>query len=324
MTQAYVSGWRLRAVIVSVVVAACGYLLVSVITGWRAVLAGLAAAGWSGIVFALCMSSLNYALRFGRWQLYLRSMGHRVPLLEHGRIYLTGFALTTTPGKAGEAIRAVFLRHHGVDYASTLAAMFSERLSDLVAILVLCLPGLDLDPRLHLLVLISAAGVLAALGLLAWPAWLGWVAARAQAMHGRLGQLLRHLVHMLRQARRCHAPRLLLASTPLSLLAWSAEAFAFHVLCERLGLHAGLGYAVFVYAVSMIAGSVSLLPGGLGGTEAAMVALLLLRGTSLPDAVAVTVLIRLTTLWYAVALGLLALAGLRRRGEAGAGQGALR
>jgi len=173
MTQAYVSGWRLRAVIVSVIFAACGYLLVSVITGWRAVLGGLAAAGWGGIVFALCMSSLNYALRFARWQLYLRSMGHRVPLLEHARIYLTGFALTTTPGKAGEAIRAVFLRHHGVDYASTLAAMFSERLSDLVAILVLCLPGLDLDPRLHLLVLISAAGVMAALGLLAWPAWLG-------------------------------------------------------------------------------------------------------------------------------------------------------
>ena len=315
MNPAYISGWRLRAVVASVVVAACGYLLVSLLTGWHAVLAGLAAAGWGGILMALSLSSLNYALRFTRWQMYMRSMGHRVPVLEHARIYLTGFALTTTPGKAGEAIRAVFLRRHGVDYASALAAMFSERLSDLVAILVLCIPGLDLDPRLHVLLLISVAGVVLALALLAWPGWLGWLDAWAEPMQGRFGHLLRHLVHMLRQARRCHAPRLLTASTLLSLLAWSAEALAFHGLCTRLGMPLSLGYAVFVYAASMIAGSVSLLPGGLGGTEAAMVALLLLKGVLLPNAVAVTVLIRLSTLWFAVALGLLALTALRRRGE---------
>jgi uncharacterized protein (TIRG00374 family) len=318
MTAAYVSGWRLRVVVVSVVVAACGYLLVSILTGWRGVLAGLEAAGWAGMVFALCMSSLNYLLRFARWQIYMRSMGHRVPVLEHARIYLTGFALTTTPGKAGEAIRAVFLRHHGVDYASALAAMFSERLSDLIAIVALCVPGLDLDPRLHVLVLLSMAGICAALALLAWPAWLAWVAAWAEAMRGRAGQLLRHLVHLLRQARRCHTPRLLVLSTLLSLLAWSAEAFAFHVLCARLGMHLSLGYTVFVYAASMIAGSVSLLPGGLGGTEAAMVALLLLKGVALPQAVAVTVLIRLATLWFAVALGLAALMGMRKPLEAAA------
>ena len=316
MTTAYVSGWRLRVVVASVVVAACGYLLVSILTGWRGVLVGLEAAGWGGMAFALSMSSLNYILRFMRWQMYMRSMGHRVPALEHARIYLTGFALTTTPGKAGEAIRAVFLRRHGVDYASALAAMFSERLSDLIAIVALCVPGLDLNPRLHVLVLLSMAGICAALALLAWPAWLGWVSAWTAPMQGRIGHLLRHLVQLLRQARRCHTPRLLMVSTVLSLLAWSAEAFAFHVLCGRLGMHLTLGYTVFVYAASMIAGSVSLMPGGLGGTEAAMVALLVLKGVALPQAVAVTVLIRLATLWFAVALGLMALTGLRKPLEA--------
>jgi uncharacterized membrane protein YbhN (UPF0104 family) len=314
MTSAYVSGWRLRAVIASVVAAAGAYVLVSMLTGLRAVLAGFATAGWGVMVLALALALLNYGLRFARWQFYLRSMQHRVPLLEHARIYLTGFALTTTPGKAGEAIRAVFLHRHGVDYGSTFAAMFSERLSDLVTLLVLCVPGLDLDPRLHLLMLVSAAGALAALGLLAWPGWLGWVAARAAPMQGRVGQLLRHTVHTLRQARRCHAPRLLILSTLLGLAAWSAEAFAFHLLCARLGMHLTLGYAMFVYAASIIVGGVSLVPGGLGGTEAAMVALLLLRGVSLPQAVAATLLIRLATLWFAVALGMAALWGLRGPG----------
>lgn len=311
MKPARISDWRLKAVVASVLLAACGYLLVSAWTGWRSVLGGLEAVGARGIALALGLSALNYGLRFVRWNAYMRAMGHRIPWGDHARIYLTGFALTTTPGKAGEAIRAVFLTRHGVDYGTTLAAMFSERLSDLVGVLVLCLPGLGLDARLHAWVVVAAAAVIGALALLAWPGWLAWSSKVTTQLPGRVGQLLRHAVDMLQQARRCHAPRLLVLATLLSLGAWSAEALAFHWICARLGVPISMGYAMFVYAASIIAGSLSLLPGGLGGTEAVMVALLLVRGSSMPDAVTATLLIRLATLWFAVALGMVALAGLR-------------
>ena len=65
------------------------------------------------------------------------------------------------------------------------------------------------------------------------------------------------------------------------------------------------GIAVFVYAIAMLAGALSFMPGGLGGAEAAMVALLVWGGASSPEAVAATVLIRLATLWFAVVLGVL-------------------
>jgi uncharacterized membrane protein YbhN (UPF0104 family) len=45
----------------------------------------------------------------------------------------------------------------------------------------------------------------------------------------------------------------------------------------------------------------------LGGTEAVMVSLLVLKGMSLPAAVAATVFIRLATLWFAVLIGIIAL-----------------
>ena len=75
----------------------------------------------------------------------------------------------------------------------------------------------------------------------------------------------------------------------------------------------------------MLAGAVSFLPGGLGGTEATMVGLLAWSGMALPDAVAATVLIRVCTLWFAVLLGVAALpivAGADRR-QAGAAAGEL-
>lgn len=312
MNQASISDRRIRAVAASVAIAACAYLFVSAFIGWRAVIDGLLRAGALGVALALSMSTLNYLLRFLRWDLYLRTLGHRVPVVAHARIYLSGFALTTTPGKAGEAIRSVFLARHGVAYASSLAAMFSERISDVAAVLILCLPGLDLDPHLHALVLVPGAGITVGLVLLAWPGWLRWMQTRAEHLQGRLGHMLRHSVQLMLNARRCNTPRLLALANVLSLVAWGAEALAFRWICARLGMHLALGYGVFVYAASMIAGGISLMPGGLGGTEATMVALLVLKGAAAPDAVAATVLIRLTTLWFAVFLGLGALLGMRR------------
>ena len=57
----------------------------------------------------------------------------------------------------------------------------------------------------------------------------------------------------------------------------------------------------------MLAGALSFLPGGLGGAEAIMISLLVLKGMTMPAAIAATVFIRLATLWFAVLIGLLAL-----------------
>ena len=64
-----------------------------------------------------------------------------------------------------------------------------------------------------------------------------------------------------------------------------------------------LTFAMFVYAMAMLAGAISFMPGGLGGAEAVMVGLLVWKGMPGADAIAATVLIRLATLWYAVAVG---------------------
>jgi uncharacterized protein (TIRG00374 family) len=76
-----------------------------------------------------------------------------------------------------------------------------------------------------------------------------------------------------------------------------------HALDSELSL----SVALFIYAFSMLVGALSFLPGGLGGAEATMVALLMLNHIAQPQAVAATILIRLATLWFAVVLGVIAL-----------------
>jgi uncharacterized protein (TIRG00374 family) len=71
--------------------------------------------------------------------------------------------------------------------------------------------------------------------------------------------------------------------------------------------------AILAHTAAGLLGALTLLPGGLGSTEAGTVSLLSLQGVSLAAAVPATLLIRLMTLWFATALGVLCLLIPRRR-----------
>ncbi|MBB3189397.1 lysylphosphatidylglycerol synthase transmembrane domain-containing protein [Halomonas cerina] len=310
----HLEGWRLRALVLSIVAAMAGYLAFSLWGGWDDVVAAFVQIGVMGTLVALSMSLVNYGLRFVRWQLYLAQLDHRVAWRPSLRIYLSGFALTTTPGKAGEAFRGVLLKQHGVPFPTTFAAFISERLSDLVAIVLLTLVGLAQYPPARGLVLAGVAGIVVIVLCLSNQRLLTRLGHWASGRQDRGARMVAHTLHMLGNARRCHRPGLLAVASVISVVAWGAEALAFHWILVWLGADVSLAFAVFVYALSMLAGALSFLPGGLGGAEAVMVSLLVLKGLTMPMAIAATVFIRLATLWFAVMLGLLALI-LSRHGE---------
>jgi len=303
----------LRGVIVSTILAAEAYLAFSFWAGWHGVETAFAAVGWGGLAAALGLALLNYAMRFVRWQAYLAALGHAIPAGPSFAIYLSGFALTTTPGKAGELVRGIFLKARGVPYFHAAAAFLSERLSDLVGVVLIALPGVYVYPSGRYVVAAAIVGI-AAGGivlsqkriLLTIEAWLG-------QQRSRLARPLSQIVHLMLDARRCHTPKLLLIGLVLALLAWMAEALAFDIVLSRMGLPFGIWFAMPVYALSTLAGALSFLPGGLGGAEAVMVALLLLKGVPEPTAVAATIIIRLATIWFAVAVGVSVMAAGRRR-----------
>ena len=128
-----------RAIILSLSLAALLYLTAVLVTGttetWQ-VFSRLGIGGW---LLLLGCSFCSYLLRFVRWQYYLRRSGWRLPPRLHLAYYLAGFALTTTPGKAGETIRSVLLRPHGIPYSTSLACFFSERLLDVVVVALLAM-----------------------------------------------------------------------------------------------------------------------------------------------------------------------------------------
>lgn len=255
------------------------------------------------MLIALALSLVNYSLRFVRWQFYLSALGHSMPTVPSGLIYIAGFALTTTPGKAGEMLRGVFLKVRSMPYTHSTAAFFSKHLSDLVAIVLVSLMGILLYPQDSITVMVGVIGVGIGLLLLSRKNWLMALAERVIQRTGRVARIIHQLLLLLVEACCCHTPRLLLSATVLSLVAWSAEAYAFHLILHWMGSEVSIHFAFSVYALAMLAGAISFLPGGLGDAEAVMVGLLIWAGMPEVQAVAATVIIRLATLWFAVALG---------------------
>lgn len=298
------------------------YLAVSSVAVFIALLAGAALLTDSGDVLTrvgalgatllaglLLLSVVNYLTRAVRWQLFSRQLGLRVPHVRGTLYYVAGFAMTATPGKLGEALRLWLIeRCHGYEYRRLVPLLIGDRVSDLNAMLLLCLLGLfgvtdRIGPTLGAFALLAPLTV-----LLARPRLLIGVTGEVHRLLGRrYARGIARLRRMLRLTARLFALRGLSAAIGLSLLGWLAECTAFYWLLQALGAPVLYLQAVFVFAFAMLAGAITMLPGGLGGVEAAMVGLLISLGSEPATAVAATAVIRLTTLWFAVALGFAAL-----------------
>jgi uncharacterized protein (TIRG00374 family) len=307
---------RLKAVTVSIVLAATAYLIAVLWAGRADVVAAIGGVGVGTLAVLLALSLTNYGLRFLRWHYYLNKLGCTLPVTADLLIYIGGFALTTTPGKAGELARTLWLKPYGVMPSRSIAAFFAERMQDFIAILLLSCLGLSLYPAGRWLMLVAVGLLGLALVLLFVPA-AGRLMTR-WSEKSRLARPIRHMAEILVHTRDCLAPVPLMAGLVLGIAAWSAESWAFAILLGALGHPLSLVTAFSIYAFSMLTGAISFLPGGLGGSEGAMIVLLRLAGVPIGVAVSATLLIRLATLWFAVLLGIIALS-IRSKKPIGAG-----
>lgn len=259
---------------------------------------------WHWLALAVLPVFATYLVRFWRWRWLLQRQGSRVPFGAGLCAYLAGFALTATPGKAGELLRIRYFGRMGVQPSATLAIFVFERACDLLVILLLSLAAGRLFPGLTAL----ACGVLVFVLLL-------FAGARWRAMHGVAERASARLpMNWMRKAclfilsaaallgRQLDASALG-ASLASGLLAWGLTSAVFVGICAGFGLTIDPMLAFGIYPLAMLIGALSFIPGGVGTTELAIVLMLGHLGIGTSDALAVAVGTRLVTLWFAVGVG---------------------
>ena len=273
------------------------------------------------IVPVVLLTVWNYTLRWLRWNYYLRVLGvHGVSQVSSALVFFSGFAMGLTPGKSGEVTKSYWLREivgpERAPLARTAPIVFAERLVDGIAMLLLATSGLISFQFGALALLGVAALACLAVGLIqARPlvhAILNVLEARPRS--SRLGTILKTVYDSARELLTW--PRLALA-VGIGIVSWAGECLALYVILLGLGARPSLellNQATFALAAGSLVGSASLLPGGIGAAEGTVAAVLdLVAGQPRDIAAAATLLIRVCTLWFGVALGAGSLLALARR-----------
>ena len=255
----------------------------------------------------LGLSLGNYALRFVRWQIYLDRLGVTLSRGKSLAVFLVGFLLSVTPGKAGELGKAWLVRELGGGPARRVVpAVLAERVTDLLGVLVLIAMGVlpfQGGPWIAGLLL---SGLAAMVLVFTWRPLAGLVFRLAAKLPVVKTRII-HLMEMYETLRSLLAPGLLLGAVALAVVAWGAEGVGFWLVVRTYAPGSSLLAGIFNYTGANVIGSLFMLPGGLGAAEGSMAALLHAQGLDTADANLITLVVRGATLWFAVVLGLLAL-----------------
>lgn len=283
------------------------YLILGLSIGLQGVGARLAGLSWWWWPLAPITVSAGYGLLLLRWQLYLGALNAPLSLKDGARIYGAGLALIAAPGRSGEALRGLWLRRrHGFPLAVGVGITLAERLADLAAALLLLCWGLGgkVLPAVLLAGLIGAA----AAWLVSHPRTLRHLEQGLEHLplsrpwHG-LTRLLREALASLGQLRTLLRPQPLLIGTLLASLCWLLESWLLQGLLGGLQAPISLQQATVMRTAMALGGVLSILPAGLGTSEATAIGLAIGFGVARPAALTATLILRLATVAYPALLG---------------------
>jgi len=267
--------------------------------------------GWWLVPAILGLTLFNYALRFLKWQYYLRLINVRdLSTSNSFGIFFSAFTMVMTPGKVGELLKSYLLRRAvGTPIAKSAPIILAERMTDGIAMVILAALGLA-NTRLGWPVLvITLVGALLATAIIQHRPTAERLLTFGEGL-GPLGPRIHHLRNFYESSYELLRPRPFGLAVLCGLVSWMGECLAFYLVLLGLGLPASFALlitATSILALSTLIGSASLLPGGLGVADASIAFLLTLTVAAPPMtndiAVAGSLLIRFATLWFGVAIG---------------------
>lgn len=261
----------------------------------------------NNLIIPITLSLTSYLLRFIRWRLILKQLGHNLAIKNDLICYLSGFALTMTPGKSGETIRSAFLLQARVPFQTSLSAFILERSFDLLVVGLLA-TLLSIPPIITLLLFLSALTTLSFIGTR--------LADREQHTHKiNLPAFLLRLLNMLSRASIALKPKPIAAYSLLGCAAWGAQGFGFYYIVRLFTHDIAPLSAISTYCAGLFIGAASFIPGGIGVTEGSLSWLLQAQGLDQNAAILSALISRGCTLWLAVAIGCGALAAIVINGQ---------
>ena len=251
----------------------------------------------------------SWLVLFIRWMILLKKHQIQIPLKINFLIFFAGFTLAISPAKSGELIKSVLLKNKcGIAATKTIPIIFLERFYDIigttaVAIIGITFLGLELGIVLALVPIV----ILVIFYL--------FYSKRSFDFTLKIINHIKPLQKFLSNIEESHEiirhssdVKTICSCSGLTIVFRIIEAIGILLILQALGINFIEFFNLLsIYSASVILGSISMSPGGLGVTEGSFAGLLTLYELELQTTLAIAVIVRFFTMWFAIVVGFISL-----------------
>lgn len=259
------------------------------------------------IILSLIFSS--WLMLFLRWNVLLKNSNIHIPLKENLLIYFAGFALSVSPGKSGELLKSILLKNKfNVKRTTSVSIIFVERLYDIIGAVAVSFIGI-MYLGVELIPSIIIASMLIVFVLFSVYSKTSFnILIKLFNKIKFLKKFTTTIENSHEVIRESSSFKIGFISSILTIIYRLIEAVAVYFVLLGFGIDI-IPYLALAatYSSSIILGAITMIPGGLGVTEASLAGLLSLQNIEISTAFVLAIAIRFFTTWYGVIVGFIAL-----------------
>jgi len=300
-----------KRIIYSIVFGALVYIALSIYANLGQLMIAFGQFHWLMFIPVLLLSLGNYLTRFLKYEYYTKVLNIKIDRKMNFVIFLSSFVMSVTPGKVGEVFKSYLLKEqNGTQISKSAPIILAERITDFISLIMLSLVGVIMFGYESKLIIIIGSLFIALIFLISSKKFSFLIIGFFErfAFFNKISQKVLIAYDSIYKMVRIKE---LIICIILSILAWFCECLGMYIVINSFGeispIHIDIFVSTFIYGFATIAGSVTMLPGGLGATDASITFLLIsLKSVAQSVAVAATLLVRVATLWFAVIIGIAA------------------
>ena len=298
-----------KKILTSVALGALVFLAFSIYADFDNLMNAFREFNWLYFPLILLLTYGNFIIRFFKWEYYRKLLNIELKSKVSFLIFMSTFVMSVTPGKMGELLKSYLVREeNGTPVSRSAPIIIAERLTDFISVVLLCIAGafvFDYGKNIVLGVGIFFVSCVILISSRKLSLKIISFLEKLKIFH-KVGEKFHEAYESIYTLVKIKP---LLIAVSMSIVAWFLECLGLYIILKVYSsfthIDVSIMSAVFIYGFSTIIGSIAMLPGGLGLTEASLTGLMVFLKIPKDVSVASTFIIRIATLWFSVVVGII-------------------
>ncbi len=261
----------------------------------------------SNLLIALAFSFAVFVVRLIKWRFYLIKMGEKIPSKDVFLSFFAALSLSFSPGKIGDLLKSYYLNErHSVRFTKTFSIILMERMTEVYSLILIVFFGSIIFGNNSLITVLIFILAHLLIFIVIKKEYYELILSKLHR-YERIQKYLKYFQSLYGNLIELIKLKIFIPSMLLSLLSWIFEFIAIFTILTTFKIKHNFYEISYFYSFSTLLGSISFLPAGIGIMDTSFSFILILLGFDENSVLASTIMIRISTLWFGILLGILTL-----------------